>query len=87
MTDHKDEAIWHIAGLNQPVSTNDGSNPEADRMIQTGLVHATLYLAEQQRIANLIAAFSEGGLTSDVSHLGFENWDQVVAEVREGIGR
>ena len=49
-------------------------------------VHATLALAKQQRVANIIAAFAEHGFTSDVTHLGYSDWSSVIADVRDGMG-
>ena len=55
MTDHKEEALNYV----QPWSGSKDSD------IGRAQVHATLYLAEQQRIANLIAVWR-----ADESELG-----------------
>ena len=49
---HVEVALDLIDWRKQPCSENDGSNPEADRMVAMAQVHATLALVEQQRIAN-----------------------------------
>ena len=91
MTDHKAEAEALIH--NFPAFTN-GS-------ISCAQVHATLYLAEQQRIANLIAGFdllSDARPTSmdvtpqtndDVLKSYQNAWDRQVplrSAIKEGLG-
>lgn len=61
MTDHKERAE-HIAGV--------GADGGVEYMLE-GLVHATLHLAEQQRIANLIA---------------YHAAPDYIREVHEGLG-
>lgn len=76
-TDHKAEAERILPKRGEGILPNH---------VAVAQVHATLYLAEQQRIANLIAAFAEGGLTSDVKHLGFKDWPEVLEHIRTGLG-
>ena len=56
----------------------------------TALAHATLALVEQQRIANLIAAFQiEGGPFKEVNNWASEEGSASIAilrEIREGLG-
>ena len=49
MTDHKTEAVNYLIASKIDARDDDGLKPAIAQ------VHATLYLAEQQRIANLIA--------------------------------
>ena len=81
MSDHKAEAEFYLAGENQPASENDGTNREADRMISTAQVHATLYAAEQQRIANVLLYHSTAAQI-DFNQLD----DEAKKTVREGLG-
>lgn len=78
MSDHKEAAESLISG---PVYTlADGSdhvNP-TERAMAMAQVHATLYLAEQQRLANLIAGF---GLLSDARPTSMDVTPQTNADV------
>jgi len=81
MSDHKAEAESLAAG------TKTGYASNATTMATTALVHATLYLAEQQRIANLIAyrtvQMYRNGDTATVEQGMFVEHR---AEINEGLG-
>lgn len=72
MTDHKAEAE-KLTAMKYAVGAPIGAVRHNDALAQ---VHATLYLAEQQRTANVIAAIGRWGCTES-------SWP---AEVREGLG-
>lgn len=71
--DHKAEAERVLA-----MAGNDPDAQMAMTIAAAAQVHATLYLAEQQRIANLIAL--------SALMLGKEVDQWLVAEIREGLG-
>jgi hypothetical protein len=52
-------------------------------IVQGAQVHATLALAEQQRIANLIALHQEGFASSALTT---SQWATVLTEIKEGLG-
>lgn len=58
MTDHKAEAEHMLIGWNELVNSYEGWQQTS---VAEAQVHATLYLAEQQRAANVIAAFQHFG--------------------------
>ena len=92
MTDHKAEAE-KLTAMKYAVGAPIGAVRHNDALAQ---VHATLYLAEQQRIANLIAGFdllSDARPTSmDVNPWANDDenaWDRQVplrAAIKEGLG-
>jgi len=79
--DHKAEALGIIAADNAWTIGYETADTQHLQNIAEAQVHATLYAAEQQRIANLIAyitgTYPNG---SGISH--GENAD----EIREGLG-
>jgi hypothetical protein len=81
MTDHKKEAIESLDGLGY---TGD------EAYVGQAQVHATLYLAEQQRIANLIAwkeninAFQRADYVLDTETVGYLN--KATDQIIEGLG-
>jgi hypothetical protein len=89
MTDHKKEAIESLDGLGY---TGD------EAYVGQAQVHATLYLAEQQRIANLIAyvmlletQYAESAKNpSEYDHAtraaSVARHTLVLAQIREGMG-
>ena len=93
MTDHKNEAIDRL----EMVYLGGATDSERANGIATAQVHATLYIAEQQRIANLIALArleSENSSTPtnaidalwDPKAVGFEVRLRTTAAIREGLG-
>jgi hypothetical protein len=90
MTDHKAEA----EGLAErgSKSPHDGSYEFANdtETLLAAQVHATLYLAEQQRIANLIAwkeninAFQRADYVLDTETVGYLN--KATDQIIEGLG-
>lgn len=82
MTDHK--TIAEIL-LNEATQQPTGSEVESSRQMQA-LVHATLFAGEQKRIANLIAATAENGISTNTADWGFENWHDLMRHVRTGLG-
>lgn len=86
MTDHKAKSEL----LLEQIATRWG---QIDSMLAEAQVHATLALAEQQRIANVIALASLRVAPNDVlalRHLVMEPKDeyglQPTAAIREGLG-
>ena len=68
MTDHKKEA-------ERSLSIGTFGSTEEDFALRSGLIHATLYLAEQQRIANLIAYLGDDTPTLEMD-----------VQIRAGLG-
>jgi len=97
MTDHKAEAE-KLTAMKYAVGAPIGAVRHNDALAQ---VHATLYLAEQQRIANLIAGFDllsdarptsmdVNPQTNDDVLKSYQNaWDRQVplrSAIKEGLG-
>ena len=83
--DHKNEAIDRVEG------TFFGGATDQQRAngIAKAQVHATLYLAEQQRIANLIAlgyGVVSRRMPNDLGEEGTRKAVKVDATIREGLG-
>lgn len=81
MTDHKAEAEkWLDPNVWREAKAADNEVPT---LVAIGHVHATLYLAEQQRIANLIALGTEylWGQGSEGDY-----FMRLRPEIREGLG-
>ena len=53
--DHKASALQLINVQQSIVRSYEGATPEVTEVLAEAQVHATLYLAENQRIANLLA--------------------------------
>ena len=88
MTDHKAEALDLIDS--EYVQGRFNGRRDASLMLSEAQVHATLYLAEQQRIANLIAY---GDSLSDnqrdgywLTEKGQARCDLVESQIIEGLG-
>ena len=81
MSDHKAEAERLLpTEISGPVSL------AAPVMVATAHVHATLYLAEQQRIANLIAFMdAESGPYKEINNIE-GGIAAALAQIREGLG-
>lgn len=78
MSSHKEEAE-RLA--NEADHYADSRNPP-NAVGQLAQVHATMYLAEQQHIANLIAALVDTGITNDPSSLGFASYQEFIERIR-----
>lgn len=82
MSDHKAKAEELLA---EAVHAKTGSDIESSRQLQA-LVHATLEVAEQQRIANLIAFMdAEGGPYKDINNIEGAR-GLALEQIREGLG-
>jgi len=85
MTDHKSRAIE----LDEEARTS-GDVDDASVHLRAAQVHATLYLAEQQRIANLIAyyalAFSQEANGTVPSQHTLKRLDVASNQIIEGLG-
>lgn len=87
MTDHKKMAEKYIDEGFVEVA----EDAEVTIATRTAQVHATLYLAEQQRIANLIALLSRLDNTVTVDRMDWDRpmpteRDTALAEIRTGLG-
>ena len=78
--------------LMDALAARTGSDIESSRQVQA-LVHATLELAEQQRIANLLQAigrnledYDTGEWMSAPLHASVERQNSAKAEIREWLG-
>jgi len=84
MTDHKTEAVNYLIASKIDARDDDGLKPAIAQ------VHATLYLAEQQRIANLIAyyalAFSQEANGTVPSQHTLKRLDVASDQIIEGLG-
>lgn len=83
-----DEKIDHAAEAADMVKHAATSDDEMERRL-TGQaqVHATLALVEQQRIANLIAAFSEVKTVHNETYWAVDGFPpEVRTEVMKGLG-
>lgn len=90
MIDHKAEAEKAlVVAMNVP-ERDDGTCPEAVTAALIGQVDATLYLAEQQRIGNLIAKQTEifTGLREgeSLSQSASDLHRDLEDAIREGLG-
>lgn len=74
MTDHKAQALVELSEI--MLNFDEGENGTARATIAQ--VHATLYLAEQRRIANLIAFIAEW-------NLGQQREDEGAGRGREAV--
>ncbi len=101
MTSHKSRArdALHETGIDVNDTYRDKQGETNADLIAIAQVHATLELAEQQRIANLIAVFASPGrfgldyppvdprLDQEEDRRQIEaRADRVVADVRNGLG-
>lgn len=93
-TEHADEAR-RLAGLIRPTALESDEvaeylsfeNPTA--VLAAAQVHATLALVEEQRTANLIAAFERDAISSPFSVPTKENrafWDSVSRGITRRVG-
>ena len=73
MTNHKTEAMNYLTA-----STVD-THGDDDRKVAIAQVHATLYLAEQQRVRNIIAV-------TDMTFATLETAQKVWAEIGDSLG-
>ena len=82
MTDHKKKALAYIDEGYVEVAHDD----ELDVSIRLAHVHATLYLAEQQRTANLIALFMLTEDDSTAFAVSGVSYADVKVQIIEGLG-
>lgn len=89
--DHAGQAAYHL-GRAQALRSRVGVRETEHTTIATAQVHATLYLAEQQRLANLIAlALAPAGISalffSRALGLGPEarSLEDLADEIRKGL--
>lgn len=59
--DHKAKAEAMLGASGSIVRNHDGYTPEVTELYAEAQVHATIYAAEQQRLANVIAASARWG--------------------------
>lgn len=76
--DHKEEAEAMM------LDGDDSGKPTGIQM--SALIHATLYLAEQQRIANLIALWTVDETIAESLTRNGVNFAGVLEQIREGLG-
>jgi len=69
--------------MNYLTASTVDTHGDDDRKVAIAQVHATLYLAEQQRIANLIAL--AGGDVADVWPVE-GRWETARKQIVEGLG-
>jgi len=83
MTDHKAEALGFISGP----SGIDWSEEAPHVELAMAQVHATLALAEQQRIANLIALATADDIADPLTN-NWESglWETARTQIIEGLG-
>jgi len=87
MTDHKAEAEEYVDFMFRMGATEDVRSTAVGK----AQAHATLYLAEQQRVANLIALAAMNGPRADFTKPwdGTEDtdlWRDIRAQVVEALG-
>ena len=90
MTDHKAEAELLVDGRAITVAGRE-RKVYADKVLEVALVHATLYLAEQQRIANLIALLPTLDRTPVLDRMDNDRplpteLDRAMEVITEGLG-
>jgi hypothetical protein len=78
--DHKAEALVALAAVSELGLSNDEGYRKQE-MLTEAQVHATLYLAEQQRIANLIA-YANNWYPDSRTEAG----DLIHSMIRDGLG-
>ena len=84
MTNHKTEAMNYL------IASTIDTHGDDDRKVAIAQVHATIYLAEQQRIANLIS-FGEAIAENQrdgyaLNEAGRARLDLVEAQIQKGLG-
>ena len=79
MTDHKDEAQRQLYRVEGRYMDQPKSQFVIDATLASAQVHATLYLAEQQRAANLIALLVAEGDVAGVDYGKVR--EQIIASV------
>lgn len=82
--DHKAEAIGLVSEANRLLNLDEPLTAEAAHLATVAQVHATLYLAEQQRVANLIALGNVYDL-ADGGHVRLATWDPRTGELHPDI--
>ncbi|WP_087136113.1 hypothetical protein [Mycetocola reblochoni] len=77
--DHRTEALERLGDVWDPMDAEMFA--AADSQVKMAQVHATLALAEQQRIANLIALYQ-----ADSDILDDPRFDAAKADIRKALG-
>jgi len=88
MIDHKAETERLLGSFMElsPTGAKKSSKLWPTDALAEAQVHASLYLADQQRIANLIALFSLSDVDAEDMKTCGVNWPVVALEIREGLG-
>jgi len=87
MTDHKAEALAWIRGMDEIIEEEGMTDATLVASPVNAQVHATLYLAEQQRIANLIALATADDMTDPLTNKWESGlWETARTQIIEGLG-
>lgn len=84
MSDHKADALHRIEGLHDWQGREGETDTSILSVVLEAQVHATLYLAEQQRIANLIAFMVQ--YNADSRNLFVEYHEDQFVEITTALG-